>query len=44
MEIDGVYYIVEVKEKVEAWKQYKDTVEEEALQVRKCQHLSILTQ
>jgi len=27
MEIDGVYYIAEVKEKAEAWKQYKDAVE-----------------
>ena len=27
MEIDGVYYIAEVKEKEEAWKKYKEAVE-----------------
>ena len=27
MEIDGVYYIAEVKEKAEAWKKYKEAVE-----------------
>ena len=27
MEIDGVYYVAQVKEKEEAWKQYKEAVE-----------------
>ena len=27
MEIDGVYYIAEVKEKEDAWKKYKEALE-----------------
>ena len=27
MEIDGVYYVAQVKEKEDAWKQYKEAVE-----------------